>query len=311
MPLKLLEKLVIRFVYCIMCITLLSCNTNYQGDYRDIKIFYNTPVWELIKAIDKDDLSKVESFCKEHPDLINFQDSIFGITPLIRAVGTNKYNSTKILLENGANPNIPTKELGTSIFIACWYNWNNYNELLSGDYLTLLLKYNANPNIELSYLEKKDIINITEPETTPLMFVASYALGASKLQILLENGADINHINSNGQNAATKALLYGNLFEAHYLICTNKSQVPISFYTRKVGESYFSENKNIKDTSRLLLLMLYDLNSREYRLKMEIVKELKKQGIDYDEAKKNIPDRIIKTIQQRYPNTWQEYIEKY
>ena len=30
---------------------------------------------------------------------------------------------------------------------------------------------------------------------------------------------------------------------------------------------------------------------------MDIVNELRKQGIDYDEAKKNIPDRIIKTIQ--------------
>lgn len=306
-----LRKIIIKYVYCLICITFLSCNTDSQGDYRDIKIFYNTPVWDLILAIDKEDLSRVESFCAEHPDLINYQDSIYGITPLIRAIGTDKIESVKILLENGANPDIATKELGTSIFIACWYNWDNYNELLSCDYLTLLLKYNANPDTELSYLEKKEIINITEPETTPLMFVASYALGASKLQILLEHGADINHINSNGQNAATKALLHGNLFEAHYLICTNKSQVPISFYTRKVGESYFSENKNIKDTSKLLLLMLYDLNSREYRLKMDIVEELKKQGIDYDEAKKNIPDRIIKTIQQRYPNSWQEYIERY
>lgn len=305
-----LEKLVIRFVYCIICITLLSCDTNYQGDYRDIKIFYNTPVWDLIKAIDKDDLSKVESFCKEHPDLINFQDSIYGITPLIRAVGTNKYNSTKILLENGANPNIPTKELGTSIFIACWYNWNNYNQLLCDDYLALLLNYNANPNIELWYLEK-NTININEPETTPLMFVSSYGLGITKLQILLKYGANLNHINRNRQNAAIKALLHGNILEAHYLICTNKSKVPITFNTRKVGESYFSDNKNLRETARLLLFMLYDLNSREHKLKMEIVKELKRQGIDYDEAKKNIPDRIIKTIQQRYPATWQEYIEKY
>ena len=142
------EKLVIRFVYCIMCITLLSCDTNYQGDYRDIKIFYNTPVWELIKAIDKDDLSKVESFCKEHPDLINFQDSIYGITPLMRAIGTDKYESTKILLENGANPNLVAMKIGLNpILVALSDNWGNKESNDNDEYILLLLRFNADINL--------------------------------------------------------------------------------------------------------------------------------------------------------------------
>ena len=135
-----LEKLNIKCMYCLLSIIFISCNTNFQNDYRNIKIFYNTPVWDLIKAIDKDDLSKVESFCKEHPDLINFQDSIYGITPLMRAIGTDKYESTKILLENGADPNLVAMKIGLNpILVALSNNWENKAFNDNDEYILLLL----------------------------------------------------------------------------------------------------------------------------------------------------------------------------
>ena len=301
-----LEKLVIRFVYCIICITLLSCDTNYQGDYRDIKIFYNTPVWDLIKAIDKDDLSKVESFCKEHPDLINFQDSIYGITPLMRAIGTDKYESTKILLENGADPNLVAMKIGLNpILVALSNNWENKAFNDNDEYILLLLRFNADINLNYNCNNNSsEETNVIENGTSPLIYSIIMRNSLKTISLLVENGANINYCTESKISPSIMALMTKDIYVVHYLICSKNAQVPTKF------KSHYIDNKEII-TANILLNLFYELDSPEYKLKMDIVNELRKQDIDYDEAKKNIPDRIIKTIQQRYPDTWEEYIEKY
>ena len=53
----------------------------------------------------------------------------------------------------------------------------------------------------------------------------------------------------------------------------------------------------------------FELDSQEYKYKMEVVEFLKSKGIDY--SKTPIPDYIKKKAVENYPDSWQEYLQKY
>lgn len=78
----------------------------------------------------------------------------------------------------------------------------------------------------------------------------------------------------------------------------------------KVTEAYnspFDQEKHylVNDLRDLI----YPLNSREHQMKMEIVEEFARQGTDYWSTK--IPESAMKKMKETYPDTWEEYIEKY
>ena len=54
---------------------------------------------------------------------------------------------------------------------------------------------------------------------------------------------------------------------------------------------------------------IVDINTDEYKQKREVISFLKAKGLDYDEEP--IPDYIERDIKKKYPNNWQEYLEKY
>jgi predicted P-loop ATPase len=54
---------------------------------------------------------------------------------------------------------------------------------------------------------------------------------------------------------------------------------------------------------------VYDLGSKEHQIKMEIVEEFARQGVNYWETKIN--KHTLEHIKKRYPDTWEEYIKKY
>lgn len=54
---------------------------------------------------------------------------------------------------------------------------------------------------------------------------------------------------------------------------------------------------------------IYPINSPEYKMKMEIVKEFERQGVNYWDTK--IPEPTLETIKKIYPDTWKEYIKQY
>lgn len=59
----------------------------------------------------------------------------------------------------------------------------------------------------------------------------------------------------------------------------------------------------------LLRYWILDINSECYQMKMEIVEEFTRQGVDYWSSE--IPKRALDTIKKLYPDTWQDYIKKY
>ncbi|HBL98999.1 TPA: hypothetical protein DDZ86_05150 [Candidatus Dependentiae bacterium] len=132
----------------------------------------------LHKLVKKNEIEKVKDFLKNNreKEIINAQNS-YGKTPLYQACSKNYKDIVKLLLENGANPNIPNKDKETPLYWACA---KGYLEIVK-----LLLEKGANPNIA-----NKD-------KETPLYLTCSNNF-IEITRLLLENGAKVNILNKNG-----------------------------------------------------------------------------------------------------------------
>jgi ankyrin repeat protein len=265
--------------------TFSKCTSSKQGDNNylgnDVRLFENTPVWEIAQAIEKDDTDKVRKLLLNKPkEFIDYKENKFGQSLLNWAVYANHYSSVVVLAELGANPNQKAND-STSAFIQA----ANHHE--TSDYLKILLNHGGDVN---------SVANINAPQhlRTPLIAAAK---SLDNVKLLIKAGANPNYIyNASGmiQSALVYAFYSDNIDIIKYLIidvgvnCKNATGVTID------GDSLY-----VNDDLRLLP---YPLDSPEYKKKMEVVDFLKKQGIDY--WKTPIPKHYLKLYDK-------EYLEKY
>lgn len=285
-----------------------------KEDYprTNIKIFKDTPAWDLAVAVEKQRVRDIKKIAKESPKLLNYQESKFGNTVLIWAVGMEKYKSVETLLKCGANPNIQsirykTYDEQTALSIASNFSWIDYMAKKDPKYVKLLLEYGANPN--WAYLGAE---HGTEPGTSIL--INSIGCGLEKTKALIKAGADINHKTKSGNTAAIEALMFGSMNAdseareyAHYLIVEEKARVSEAYHSWIFLDEDGSSNELFPVD--ILRDWICDINSKDYKMKMEIVDEFAIQGVDYGDTK--ISESNLEIIKKRYPKNWKEYIEKY
>jgi hypothetical protein len=102
----------VMFVMSIfVAITLISlCNliskAANKSEYKivDVRIYKDTPAWELALAVKHQNTGTIEKIAKNKPELLNYQDPKYGATLLLWAVGTERYQSAEALLKCGADP---------------------------------------------------------------------------------------------------------------------------------------------------------------------------------------------------------------
>lgn len=320
----------------------------YGLGQTDIYIFKNTEAWDLAVAVKNQDVRKIEKITETHPDWLNVQDPLYDVTLLMWAVGTERYKSAEALLKCGADPNIVADcterfeyekailqsgelingkrwritgglSLGeTALYIASGYSWIDTQAKKDPKYVNLLLEYGADPNICYIGVDSFTMPGGTgygyggERGTSPLM--ESIGCGIEKTKALVEGGADINHKSETGRTAAIKALSTGSgavVIElrryAHYLIVEEKAIVTDPYYRSIIlpGDNPDDEFCPVD----ILRGWVFELNTEDYRLKMEIVEEFARQGIDYWATE--IPQNTLQTIKHMYPDTWEEYIQRY
>ena len=291
-----------------------SCHFNKaskgMGEYtiKDIEIYQDTDAWELAQAVKSQNTGKINKIAKENPELLNLQDPKYQTTLLIWAVGMEKYKAAEALLKNGADPNIISGyEGGTALYLAAGYSWVDRNAKKDAKYVKLLLKYGADPNINFVGSEKEMLIPPEESGKdavytgvgrSPLM--ASIPCGIEKTKALVEAGADIDHKDAEGHTAALVAIGYPEY--AYYLIAEKKANIKDPYFIHlidPVAPNY---------TEYFLVDSLRDwickLDSEEYKMKMEIVEEFARQGIDYWSTE--IPPRKLEQIKKLYPDSWEE-----
>lgn len=294
-----------------------SCVQNDKVDENgvyertNINIFKDTLAWELAKAVKDQDTSKIKEIAKESPTLLDYQEPNYGLTPLIWATGMTKYSSVKTLLECGANPNIVSKMYKTygeetALSTAAQYPWTNVLGSKNPKYVKLLLEYGADPNWTYTGSEYGIV-----PGTSILMESIGY--GFEKTKALVEGGADINYKTKFGRTAAIEALISGSGYSlsdvryAHYLIFERKASITEPYYRDK---SYQVGDSNLKFYPvGLLKRWVLKLGSKEHKMKMEIVSEFERQGVDYRNTE--VDDSTLEQIKQTFPNSWEEYLKKY
>ena len=274
--------IMVRLIILSIIFTAFSgCSNGQDKMYaNDIELYKNTPAWALAQAVESQDVEKIKTLSKSDPDLLKYQEKKFGQTLLEWAVYTDRYEATKALSEAGADPNIQSYN-GTSAFIHA-ADKNN-----TSDYVRLLLQFGANVNqVAKSTNGKKQYLK------TPLIAGARSRLETVK--ILIKSGAEINYYEDKMYRNALDAACTLDKIETVKFLLENGADFRQPFMVNMDGDSLYLCN--------CLRNLRFDLDSKEYKTKMEVVEFLEERGINYWETP--IPKRFY----DLYPK---EYLEKY
>jgi hypothetical protein len=251
---------------------------------RDVRIFKDTPAWEAASAIHDNEPDKLKKILQGKPkSILNFREKHFGQSLLNWAVYRDNFNSAKVLVELGADPNLKSYD-STSAFI------NAADKHDSSNFLRLLLSHGGNVNA---------VADIETPQRlrTPLMAASFNRLESVKL--LIEAGADPNYIHRSKRGNIGGEIVQSALI---YAFRGNKVDV-VRYLIIDVGVDFnyvFNTTIDGKPLTILTFLrdMTFPLESDEYKMKMEVVEYLKSKGLDY--FKEPIPQRYYKLYDKAY-----------
>jgi len=307
-----MKKNLVKVILAVFLILLQQgCFSGGENRITNVRIYQNTPVWELAKAVNTQNTKKIARIAKKNPEFLDYQDPQYGTALLFWAVGMEKYKSAEALLKGGADPDIISIwGGGTALYLAAEFSFIGTQTKKDSKYVKLLLEYGADPNMGYVGSEYNTIYEISR---TPLM--ASIGCGLEKTKVLVEGGADINFATEMcHQTAAITALRWGEgtnvLLErreyAYYLIAEKKADITQPYYNIPVlGDRLGSQMFPVD----LLRDWICELGTEEYEWKMAMVEEFARQGVDYWSTE--IPERTLERIKSLYPDTWEEYIKVY
>lgn len=256
---------------------------------NDYRLFQNTPAWELAKALEDEGESKINELINKDKKLIDYQEPTFGSTLLMLTIKNQQYKSFEILLKNKASTKIHDTYEGSSALIeACSSKYYDIK------FPELLLEYGANVNDVQVDIEKEGKIR------TPLM-VACKTGKLDLVKLLVEKGADLNYQNGYKQSALSESVMTDRYNVAIYLIENSADYKQPIFYRLEEDKPMYLVDVLRED--------FFELDTDEYKYKMQIVDFLKSKSIYYRSTP--IPEYIKKKAQENYPDNWQEYLDKY
>lgn len=249
-----------------------SCNTNKYLPAFDYKLFNNSPVQELAKAVEQENTEKINDILKDKTINVDYQEPKYGHTLLMLSVANNKIKSIHTLLSNNANPNLTSNNnQDNSVSIAV----ENYPEICDTTILTQLFEYGANANFiqDIDRVEDNGMHSIVKRS---ILMIAVRNDCSPIVKFLVNNGANINEYTYyNGYGAITESIIHNNLIITKYLIIEKHAYVPTFCYVRNKGETD-EERLTITD---LLNEAQYDEGTENYELREEIIRYLKSKNL--------------------------------
>jgi hypothetical protein len=267
----------------------------------DYRLFQETPAWELAKAVQDGNEERIEELINKDPKIINYQEPKYGSTLLILTVMNQQMKSLKILLKNKADVSIHNTYDGASAIIEA-----SSSKYYDTDFAKILLQNGANVNdIQINRKE-------SGKANTPLIRAAK--VGAFDLvELLVKNGANINYQNLSKQSALSESAIRDHYKISLYLLQNGADYRRPIFYRPDYSIPY--EKQDPAEVGEPIFLVdllredLFGLLTFEHRDKMKIVDFLKSKGIDYRASP--IPDYIEKSVKEKYPDSWQDYLKRY
>ncbi len=193
-----------------------SCQTSPANGFNT-RLFKNTPIYQIAKAIAKQDTLSIEEMIRKNPTLISFQEPKFGESLLDFAVINDKINSVEKLLMLGSDPNLRSPIDNSTPFLdACRYSGSLVN---SDEIIALLVKHGAEVNSS-QFDTAHDETKITA------LKLACYHGKLKTVQILVDNGANLTSYPSNEGSLVCAALLTDKLDIVKYLLLDKKLPTP-------------------------------------------------------------------------------------
>lgn len=265
------------FVLFCGIVLLYSCNTtNYLPGF-DFKLFNDSPVQSLAKAIEKEDVEKINELLKNKSINVDYQEPKFGHTLLMLAVANNKIKSVEALLKNNANPNLTSKSQNdNTLTIVCN---ETYFATCDTKILELLLQYGGNLNYEQTYTENS-LNGNRQIKSTLLNTAVSSGKCLEFIKFMINKGTDINKYVENNptESPITYALLTDNLKIAKYLIIDKQAVIPPYIFKRQANISYKGEPEKYLTITDLLNEQQYEKGTENYKLREEIINYLKSKN---------------------------------
>lgn len=308
-----LKKCLILLFALLLFLFLLFNNRNFpveKDSYlgSDVRRFQTTKAWELAKAIEDNDLQEIKHQVIDLKVPIDTKDRKKLFTPLMYAVFNNDIQSVKVLLELGADPNIPTDSISdkgdNSVIIA-----SRYSDI-SIEILKLLLKYGGNPNSTecgRNYDMDGDWI---PARSSALSCAVSISGEIEKVKILVEAGANVNNYDGDFQDAPLMdALLLDRMNIALYLL---EHGADYNYKFRSCAPSSGGGSRDV-DILYRLRQCIYPLDSQEYKDKLKVIKFLKDRGVDYRKSLVDVETKkmINNVMHFKTYKEYQNYLKRY
>lgn len=174
----------------------------------DYRLFQGTPAWELAKAVQDDNVDRIDEEIKKNPQIIDYQEHKYGKTLLHLSSYNDNYKAFKELLKLGANPNIADSSHCTTPLIEVAQSFDDKLK-----YAEELIKYKADVN----YVECNDGKEQQKTNNTALI-ASSGRNNLEMVKLLVKNGANINYTNPNDEDALSLATLSKNYDIVFYLL---------------------------------------------------------------------------------------------
>ncbi len=216
----------------------------------------------------------------------------YGVTPLLWAMWARNKAGFIRLLERGASPDviviIPREDVseGGELTYAL-KSWSAIaqaaGELDDSEWLEVLLKHGANPNLPPPDAEKA----IVRYAGRTAIFTAVDIGNQKNIDLLLRAGADPNHQDAFGKTPAI-ALMYSDQI---------KNRFTTLHHLLEVGIDYRIKDRLGEDVVYLALRYEPDLKSDEAIWRDKVIELLKKKGEDLEAVRKRIADERAKREQ--------------
>lgn len=167
-------------------------------DWQAEKYFTDPQVIALCRAIEANDLREIDRLVAAGAD-VNARGKHM-MTPLLWAFPDNKLDRFKRLLEHGADPNVLVEsDFGTRFTIAGTSVTHMAAKTSFPGYFEAVFEHGGDPNLVQ--------MTTVGHGNTPLfeLIMSGSTKKKEQIQLLIDKGADLNHVNASGMTPTTKA----------------------------------------------------------------------------------------------------------
>ncbi|SNR84394.1 ankyrin repeat domain-containing protein [Flavobacterium sp. ov086] len=252
-----------------------------KQENRNVTFFKDTKAYDLAKAVEKEDLDKIESIVQNDKKLLEVIDPVSGSNVLSLALTLENFESFKKLLELKANPNFINPLTKRSILIdACTFYNKPEPYTIDLRYIRLLLEKGANPNyiLENDFTDKEGNYHMA----TSALHEAS-ALDLGMVKILIKAGANPYKKLEQNQSTPFSSALKGfkNKFEItnYYIDSLNVDlKEPLGIVNRQPSnelvEFYIQDYIN--------KFFSYEKGTEGYQKTQKLIEKLKNKGVNFN-----------------------------